>query len=159
MQDIAQAPSTGAGSRFYHAHPRHQRIWNEQIKFATGRADAHLRMLLTPAPKTNAERQREFRMRNPGYFRKYYAVKRSMAKRIRARMQAEAQAAQAALIAAARAEATLAILAKPKPLMLPAPVQDPTMAALEALAAALASPSARAATPIPAPLARPVGPS
>jgi hypothetical protein len=157
MQIVAQAPSTAAGSRFYHAHPRHQRIWNEQIKFATGRADAHLRMLLTPAPKTNVERQREFRMRNPGYFRKYYAVKRSMAKRIRARMQAEAQAAQAALIVAARAEATIAILSKPEPLMLPAPVKDPAMAAIDALAAALASPAIREAIPVPDHQARPAG--
>ena len=115
-------------------------------------------MLLIPAPKSNAERQREFRERNPGYFRKYYAVKRSIAKRVRARMQAEAQAAQAALIAAARAEATLAILAKPEPLMLPAPAQDPTMAANKALVDTVAVRAVRQAAPLPAPLARPVQP-
>jgi len=104
-------------------------------------------MLVIPAPKSNVQRQREFRRRNPGYFKKYYAIKRSMAKRIRSRMQAEAQAA----FAAARAEATLAILAKPEPLMLPAPVQDPTMAAIDALAAALGYARERETMPLGAP--------
>ena len=112
-------------------------------------------MLRPCPPMSNVERQRRFRLRNPGYFRKYYTPKRVWKQRATARLQAEAPA----LIAAARAEATLAILAKPEPLMLPAPVQDPTMVAIDALAAAFAAPSARAATPIPAPLARPVGPS
>jgi hypothetical protein len=93
-------------------------------------------MLTIPPPMSNTERQRKFRKSHPGYFKKYYGRKKSIEKHVKARMQAEAQAAKAARDAA-RAEATLAILVKPQPLMLPAPVQDPTMAAIDALAAAL----------------------
>ena len=104
---------------------------------------------------SNTERQRKFRQRNPGYFNKYNARKRGTAKRseayIRGLMQAKAQAA--------RAEATLAILAKPEPLMLPAPVQDPTMAAIDALAAALGYASARQTADLAAASARLAEPS
>ena len=115
-------------------------------------------MLTIPPPMSNTERQRKFRKSNPGYYKKYYARKRSMGRRVRAQMQAEAQAAKAARDAAG-AEATMAILAKPDPLMLPAPVQDPAMAAITALAAALIAPSARDTMPGPAPQVRPAGAS
>jgi hypothetical protein len=53
------------------------------------------------------------------------------------------------IAAGARADATLAIIAKPEPLMLPARVQDATMAAIDALAAALGFASAREVIPSP----------
>src|SRR5690242_5454100 len=99
-------------------------------------------MLVPCPPKSNVERQREFRKRNPGYFNKYNARQRAMAKRAKERVRELIQAQAQADREAARAEATLAILAKPEPLMLPAPVQDPTMAAINALAAALGYASA-----------------
>jgi hypothetical protein len=88
---------------------------------------------------SNAERQREFRERNPGYYGRLHAIRR-----------AECRARVAALLAAARQAVLPAPLQIPlKPiLMLPAPVQDPTMAAIDALAASLASRSAGERLPL-----------
>ena len=108
------------------------------------------------APMSNAERQRRFRARNPGYWRKYYA--RERASRIAAQKKAAALVAELARARWAEFEkqAAVQLMLLPKlPLMLPAPVQDPAMAAIDALAASLASRSDRE----PQPLATPRSPS
>ena len=82
-------------------------------------------MLIIPPPMSNAERQRRFQKRNPGYDRRRKANARESAKR-------GAEQLLAALQAKMAAEA-------PRPvLMLPAPVEDPMMAEVNALAASLA---------------------
>jgi hypothetical protein len=82
-------------------------------------------MLIIPPPMSNAERQRRFQKRNPGYDRRRKANARASAKR-------GAEQLLAALHAKMAAEA-------PRPvLMLPAPVEDPMMAEVNALAASLA---------------------
>jgi hypothetical protein len=75
--------------------------------------------------KSNAERQREFRERNPGYYGRLHAKRR-----------AECKARVAARVAAARQAAFPSPLQIPlKPiLMLPAPVEDPMMTAIAELA-------------------------
>jgi hypothetical protein len=81
-------------------------------------------------PVSNTERQRQFRERNPGYY---------------ARIKAKQRAASKAYVAELRAkEAAIAkILAiQPMPLMLPAPVECPLTAQLNALRAKLKSDSA-----------------
>ena len=60
---------------------------------------------------SNVERQRRFRKRNPGYFRKYYALRKAMRKVIQARMRAEAQAAAALAAAEAAVSARRAAFA------------------------------------------------
>jgi hypothetical protein len=76
-------------------------------------------MIKNAAPMSNAERQRRFRARNPGYNRKYNRHP-TADQRHRAR--------QAALEAVAKVEAHMqqvlhCTLCKPLPLMLPAPVE------------------------------------
>ncbi len=70
------------------------------------------------APKSNAQRQREFRARNPGYYRKYNArakARRRAAKAmLRARTVAAAQA-QAAPLFAELIMATLTPVGAPRP--------------------------------------------
>ena len=83
---------------------------------------------------SNGERQRQFRERNPGYYG-----------RLNRKRNAEMLALRAARMAVAEA-----IVAKPEPLMLPAPVQDPAMDALNALSTALRSDSAVERLTIPA---------
>ena len=83
---------------------------------------------------SNIERQRQFRERNPGYYG-----------RLHRKRNAEILALRAARMAAAEA-----VVAKPEPLMLPAPVQDPAMDALNALSSALRSDSAAEPLTIPA---------
>ena len=92
---------------------------------------------------SNAERQRKFQQANPGYDRRRKARERAMSKRDLAQRRAEAAAlalaAHAAAHAAATAQtppATIQIPANKPLLMLPAPVKDPWMAEIEALAAA-----------------------
>jgi hypothetical protein len=99
-------------------------------------------MLTIPPPTSNIERQRQFRQRNPGYYNKYYA-------RIKAMQKSARDAAQAAAIAANAVN--VATPSKPQPLMLPAPVHDPAMAALEALAASLKAGSAHDPSLVPLP--------
>ena len=60
-------------------------------------------------PASNAERQRAFRERNPGYYGRLHAKQRAATKAMLAEMNAAAQA----IVTAARRE----------PLMLPAPVE------------------------------------
>ena len=86
-------------------------------------------------PVSNTERQREFRQRNPGYYGRLHAKRRAESK---ARPAAQAAVEQPGLSAPF---ATPAVPMKPL-LMLPAPVQDPAMDALNALAASLKSGSA-----------------
>ena len=85
---------------------------------------------------SNTERQRQFRERNPGYYGRLHRKRNA---EIMARI-------------AARAAAAEAVPAMPAPLMLPAPVQDLAMEALNALAASLKSKSA--AEPVTIPVAR-----
>lgn len=79
-------------------------------------------------PMSNTERQRAFRERNPGYY---------------GRLHRQRKAEQRAFVAAHNAAKQLVAL-KPMPLMLPAPAEDPAMAALNALKASLASRAERA---------------
>ena len=96
-------------------------------------------------PVSNTERQRQFRERNPGYYRRLHAKRRAETK---ARVAALAEQAATAV------PEPLAFPATPPRLMLPAPVQDPAMDALNALAASLQSRSARDAQPISTPTSR-----
>jgi hypothetical protein len=77
-------------------------------------------MLIVPPPKSSTERVREFRLRNPGYDRRFMARQRAAEKEAVARFQAEQ-------IAAAQA------VAPSEPLMLPAPVEDAMMTQLNRL--------------------------
>jgi hypothetical protein len=94
---------------------------------------------------SNAERQRKFRAANPGYFNKYN--NRRKARRIAAQKKVLALFKELAKAKAAATQqqqpalpAPLAIPVEPM-LMLPAPVQDPTMDALNDLAASIKSKS------------------
>jgi hypothetical protein len=91
-------------------------------------------MLSNPGPTSNAERQRQFRARNPGYFRKYSARLRAISKKHRAEQEQAAYQAQAEM-AAVRAAAVQAAV-KREPLMLPAPVvtiEIPGMTTIDAI--------------------------
>src|SRR5688572_24923223 len=83
-------------------------------------------------PVSNTERQRQFRERNPGYYG-----------RLHAKSRAECKARVAAALAAVQ-QVALPVPPVTPVLMLPAPVQDPAMAALNAMAAKLKSKSAAA---------------
>ena len=91
---------------------------------------------------SNAERQRKFRAANPGYFNKYN--NRRKGRRIAAQKKALALFKELATAKAAamqqHQQPEIPEMAK-APLMLPAPVQDPAMDALNALAASLRSKS------------------
>ena len=81
-------------------------------------------------PKSNYQRQVEFRKRHPGYFRKYNARQKASRRAAKAKVKA-------LIMAAAAQVATpepLAIPVPPMRLMLPAPVVDSTIAAINALA-------------------------
>lgn len=109
------------------------------------------------APMSNAERQRRFRARNPGYWRKYYARERAGRIAAQKKVAALMRELAKARYAAAQEQPTTPLVFK-TPLMLPAPVQDPTMAALEALAASLASKSTREALHVLTPATRTTDP-
>ncbi|MGB7160698.1 MAG: hypothetical protein WBD40_21720 [Tepidisphaeraceae bacterium] len=83
-------------------------------------------MVIIPPPLSNAERQRLFQLRHPGYDRRRKSRERASAKRGAAQLFA-------ALQAKAAAEANRPVL------MLPAPVENPVLVELDALAAARAS--------------------
>jgi hypothetical protein len=104
-------------------------------------------MLIIPPPTSNAERQRQFVERNPGYYRKYSAQRRALEKEARERFLAAARAkAQAEKQAAERRE----------PLLLPAPVETieiPGMNKIEPAPVAAAVPAA-IARPLPEPAPR-----
>ena len=88
-------------------------------------------MLLPVPPMSNAERQRIFQLCNPGYDRRRKAHKRAIAKRRREQLRAEWRQAARADAAAAQAPVIRPML------MLPAPIEDPTLVELNALAAGL----------------------
>jgi hypothetical protein len=101
-------------------------------------------MLKRKAPMTNNERQRRFQAANPGYDARRKARQRQMSENTCARLRR-------ASLAAAKAERARAAAEAPRPvLMLPAPVEDPVMAELDALKASLAAPRAPQAQPQPA---------
>ena len=85
---------------------------------------------------SNGERQRNFQRANPGYDARRKSRCRAGAKRgvamMKAQMRAELLAQQAQT-----AEATIQIPATKPLLMLPAPVEDPLMAQIEAMRAKL----------------------
>ena len=91
---------------------------------------------------SNLERQRRFQAGHPGYDRRRKARQRGASKRAVKQMRRE-WAAQAA----AEAEA-VAVEAKPQLLMLPAPIEDPMMAQLNAMAASLVAAPAREPLPL-----------
>jgi hypothetical protein len=66
-------------------------------------------MLRPCPPKTNAQRQREFRERNPGYYQRLHAKRRTMI--------------AASLAQRRESEAAMAVMFAKLPLMLPAPVE------------------------------------
>src|SRR5688572_10359751 len=98
-----------------------------------------------PAPMSNTERQRKFRAANPGYFNKYNnrrkAHRIAAQKKVLKLFKELAKAKAAALQQQQQQPAPPApppLTLPPKPLlMLPAPVRDPAMDALNALAASL----------------------
>jgi hypothetical protein len=161
-------PSGGDG--FYLPRRCEPRDPNKAIKFPRRQADAHdMAAMPLPgmpprsSPASNAERQRRFRKRHPGYFRKFDACNR--ARRIAVQTKVMALMRELALARSAEIEAQLAPPASPAPslvfktqLMLPAPVQDPAMEAIDALAASLASLASRSSReplPIPASMVKP----
>jgi hypothetical protein len=73
-------------------------------------------MLTHSNPKSNNERQRAFRARNPGYYNKYYARRKAGTRHAAAAWLAAGQTAQAAAAAAAQATAEA-----PVPAPAPAP--------------------------------------
>ena len=83
-------------------------------------------------PKTGAERMREFRRRHPDFDRKRHARMRAALALCKAVREAEKAAALEAMLARQK---TVLMLPAPAPrLMLPAPVVDPTMAAINEVA-------------------------
>ena len=102
---------------------------------------------------SNTERQRKFRAANPGYFNKYN--NRRKARRIAAQKKVLelfkelAKAKVVALQQQQQQQPAPPLTLPPKPvLMLPAPVRDPAMDALDALTASLKADSARQLLPV-----------
>jgi hypothetical protein len=73
---------------------------------------------------SNAQRQREFRERHPDYNRQYKARIRAQARAFREKLAEQAMRAE-----------VLALIVRPMPLMLPAPVECPVLIEIEALRA------------------------
>jgi hypothetical protein len=71
-----------------------------------------------PAPKSSAERSREFRKRNPGYYQRLHAKRRAGIEAERARRRAEREREAAALMKAWR-EAVMPPLSVPITHLLP----------------------------------------
>jgi hypothetical protein len=71
------------------------------MTFCRHRKEA-IRMLSTPPPKSNLERQRAFRARNPGYFKRYRSSETK--EQVRARIAVVVAAVQAEEQAKAAAE-------------------------------------------------------
>jgi hypothetical protein len=87
---------------------------------------------LQPVPRASgAQRMREFRLRHPEYDRQCKARSRAREAACQAALQARKTAAFAEVLAR---PTPLLLPAPPVRLALPAPVLDPTMAALNALA-------------------------
>jgi hypothetical protein len=91
-------------------------------------------MLSVPPPMSNAERQRQFRERNPGYYQRLHAKRRA---EINARIEAR-------LVAT-----TQVMAAKREPLMLPAPVETIEIPGMNTIPAIGAIPA-----PSPLPVSR-----
>ena len=97
---------------------------------------------------SNAERQRRFRAAHPGYFNKYNHRRTALRLKAYAAAQAAAMAAKKQQAqtqetpAAPPATATPLAIPVSMQLCLPAPVVDPTIAAIEALRAKLKTPLA-----------------
>jgi hypothetical protein len=136
------APARGGGDRpTFGAGPRHRRDRDNPVKFALRPSDDRRCMSLHyPAPMSNNKRQRLFRKRHPGYFNKYNHRKRQRLTPEQLAAYAAIAAADAAAHAATPAEppaqqtpAPMALLTRPYQLCLPAPVVDPTMAAINEL--------------------------
>src|SRR5689334_4239690 len=76
---ISRAVHRTTPAAFYHARPAtEQPIPDKPVNPHARQADGERRMLKPAPPIPNVERQRKFRERNPGYYRKYYARKRSI---------------------------------------------------------------------------------
>ena len=94
-------------------------------------------MLKAEPPMSSTDRVRQFRLRNPGYDRRFMARQRAMEKEASARFMADA-------IAAAQ------VVTPSESLMLPAPVEDSMMAQLDGLAALQMSQPAAELVPVSA---------
>ena len=93
------------------------------------------RVVPAPGPTSNAQRQRDFQAAHPGYDRRRKAHERGRLKRVMAAYKAQCQAD-------AQAELQTQVLVIPIPttrLALPAPVECPAMAAINALPELLAA--------------------
>lgn len=116
--------------------------------------------MLLPVPRmSNTERQRKFRKRHPGYFKKYNGRKKAsrLAAQAQLKADARAQAEQAA------AEAAAAVTHEPAalPLTLPAPRTDGTPlgdAPPQAVTVTLANPTPKVRLALPAPSTHPRSP-
>jgi len=100
-------------------------------------------MMRYPSPKSNAERQREFQARNPGYDCRRKATERAGARRDAARFLAKMRASAAAQAVAEVTPPPIAVATERPLLLLPAPVRDETIAAIEALALSISAVAAR----------------
>lgn len=120
------------------------RICNARIKFAPCPADAGERMLEQVPAKSNAQRQREFQLRNPGYDGRRKAAERASARRGAAQIAAMRLAAPTlamgkfmeSLAKFQAADSTLECTTHP---------ETPVMPSIKSLAAAFAEVTARAA--------------
>jgi hypothetical protein len=126
-------PGQRRRARFYRAGPRWRGSRYDPIKSARPRVDAQgtmrsgapnvIVMQFRRDPKSNAQRQRDFRERHPDYNRQYKARVRAAAK---ARKAARLQAESAALPAA------------PQQLALPAPAVLPVIPGVNSIPATMA---------------------
>ena len=136
------ATPPAAPPAFYRTRPHGRRIRHDRVKSALARDDGDKRMLpkmqfrRDHAPMTNAERQAEFRKRNPGYYQRLHAQRRAAVQALAAQRKAAAQV----------------ILTIPVPtvrLALPAPAVIPVLPGINTTEAMLAP------APAPLPIAQP----
>ena len=97
-------------------------------------------MLLRAPPLTNVQRQAMFQAAHPGYDRRRKGRQRASLDRLLAKRRAAQGLAPGQ---------SMAVEPKPQLLMLPAPVENPMLVELNALAASLASAPARALESLP----------
>jgi hypothetical protein len=132
---------------FYRAGVRMPHIRASRVKSAGPHADAEERMLIIPPTMSSTQRQRKFRQRHPGYDRLRRACRKARISAMVKKMGAELMAASNAPTTAECTAPSIATAA-PKPmLLLPAPVADPTMAQINAMALDLARANAKAPLP------------
>jgi hypothetical protein len=94
---------------------------------------------LNRPPKSNAERQRDFRRNHPGYDRRRKAQERARVKQmVKHRLRQESLLAEQAAVAHEAAVRAMLMPIKPQ-LLLPAPVRDLLMEEMDALRAKLAA--------------------